>query len=108
MASNVAVAFQSPPSMEREVRLPNSGAMKGMVIPKGITLIVGGGFHGKSTLMQALEVSGFLLYTLKRGLAFSSMRSDDFGVGDGDGLFSQVGIYNHVPGDGREFIVGKE
>lgn len=26
-----------------------------MGIPKGITLIVGGGYHGKSTLLQALE-----------------------------------------------------
>lgn len=26
-----------------------------MGIPEGVTLIVGGGFHGKSTLLQALE-----------------------------------------------------
>ena len=41
-----------------------------MGIRKGITLITGGGFHGKTTLLKALE----------------------------------VGVYNHVPGDGREFV----
>lgn len=41
-----------------------------MGIPKGVTLIVGGGFHGKSTLLNAI----------------------------------QLGIYNHIPGDGREFV----
>ncbi len=42
-----------------------------MGIPEGITLIVGGGYHGKSTLLNALE----------------------------------LGVYNHVPGDGREYVV---
>ncbi|PHJ17092.1 atpase [Cystoisospora suis] len=65
------VLFQSPPSMEVEVRLPNRGLVRGMGVPQGITLIVGGGFHGKSTLLEAL----------------------------------QWGIYNKVPGDGREFVV---
>jgi len=41
-----------------------------MGIPKGITTIVGGGFHGKSTLVQAIS----------------------------------MGVYNHIPGDGREFV----
>ncbi len=35
---------------------PNRGIIKGMAIPKGITLIVGGGYHGKSTLLRALEL----------------------------------------------------
>lgn len=50
-----AVPFQSPPTMEVELRLPNAGAVRGMGIRKGITLIVGGGYNGKSTLLQALE-----------------------------------------------------
>ncbi|WP_455203236.1 ABC-ATPase domain-containing protein [Kaarinaea lacus] len=50
-----ALAFQSPQSLTQEVELPNSGTISGMGIPKGITLIVGGGFHGKSTLLHALE-----------------------------------------------------
>jgi predicted ABC-class ATPase len=65
------ISFQSPPSLEREFVCPNRGKIKGMGIPEGITLIVGGGYHGKSTLLQALE----------------------------------LGIYNQIPGDGREFVV---
>lgn len=51
-----AVPFQSPQSMEVEMILPNYGTIRGMGIPKGITLIVGGGYHGKSTLLKALEL----------------------------------------------------
>ncbi|KAI8820636.1 uncharacterized protein EV422DRAFT_496415 [Fimicolochytrium jonesii] len=71
MRSQNVVAFRSPPSLIRSFTLPNRGVVKGMGIPKGITLIVGGGFHGKSTLLDAL----------------------------------QNGVYNHIPGDGREFVV---
>lgn len=48
--------------------------MSGMAVPKGITLIVGGGYHGKSTLLSAL----------------------------------QMGVYNHIAGDGREFVITEE
>lgn len=50
-----AVAFESPKSMEMVLKLPHKGRLVGMGIPKGITLIVGGGYHGKSTLLKALE-----------------------------------------------------
>ncbi len=50
-----AVAFQSPASMEVTLDLPNRGPVTGMGIPKGITLFVGGGYHGKSTVLQALQ-----------------------------------------------------
>lgn len=66
-----ALPTQSPPSLRGTLRRPNSGEISGMLIPRGVTLIVGGGFHGKSTLLQALE----------------------------------RGIYNHIPSDGREFVV---
>jgi len=66
-----SVRFQSPPSLQTEIELPNKGVVSGMGIPKGVTLIVGGGYHGKSTLLNALE----------------------------------LGIYNHLPGDGRELVV---
>ncbi|MGL5943321.1 MAG: ABC-ATPase domain-containing protein [Waterburya sp.] len=66
-----AVPFQSPTSLEVEFNCPNQGIIKGMGIPAGITLIVGGGYHGKSTLLKAIE----------------------------------LGIYNHLPGDGREYVV---
>jgi len=71
LAGDRVVPFISPPSMEIELECPNGGKIRGMAIEKGITLIVGGGFHGKSTLLKALE----------------------------------LGIYNHVPGDGREYVV---
>lgn len=51
-----AVAFQSPKSMEVTLKLPHHGDLTGMGIPEGITLIVGGGYHGKSTLLKALEL----------------------------------------------------
>ena len=56
MPSPPAVAFQSPPSLAVEMQLPNRGVVTGMGIPLGVTLIVGGGFHGKSTLLKALEM----------------------------------------------------
>jgi len=65
------VPFQSCESLRVEVRLPNRGKLAGMGVRKGVTLIVGGGYHGKSTLLNAIE----------------------------------LGVYNHVPGDGREFVV---
>ena len=52
---NDAVLFESPKSLEVEINLPFKGVIKGMGIQKGITLIVGGGYHGKSTLLRALE-----------------------------------------------------
>jgi predicted ABC-class ATPase len=65
------VPFEPPESLLVEMELANRGAITGMGIPKGVTLIVGGGYHGKSTLLRALE----------------------------------LGIYNHIMGDGREFVV---
>ncbi|MDF1556078.1 MAG: ABC-ATPase domain-containing protein [Deferrisomatales bacterium] len=50
------VPFASPQSLRVEIDLPNGGRVTGMGIPRGVTLIVGGGFHGKSTLLQALEL----------------------------------------------------
>ena len=50
-----AVAFESPKSMEITIDRPFGGTICGMGIPEGVTLIVGGGYHGKSTLLQALE-----------------------------------------------------
>ena len=49
------VPFSSPGSMRTELALPHKGKITGMGIPVGITLIVGGGYHGKSTLLNALE-----------------------------------------------------
>ncbi len=51
-----AVSFQSPKSLEVTLQLPNHGELSGMGIRRGITLVVGGGYHGKSTLLKALEL----------------------------------------------------
>ena len=69
-----AVPFRSPEEMEITLELPHYGRIQGMAIRKGITMIVGGGYHGKSTLLKALE----------------------------------LGVYNHIAGDGREFVVTDE
>ena len=51
-----AVRFQSPKELEVTMKLPHKGEISGMGIRRGITLIVGGGYHGKSTLLKALEL----------------------------------------------------
>ena len=65
-----AVPFQAPDSMRVTYEL-NHRKVSGMAVSGGVTLIVGGGYHGKSTLLNAIE----------------------------------RGVYNHIPGDGREFVV---
>jgi len=52
-----AVLFRSPESLAHSLTLPNGGKVSGMGIPEGVTLIVGGGYHGKSTLLDALQRS---------------------------------------------------
>ncbi len=69
-----AVAFSSPESMRVTLNTPFAGSVSGMGISKGVTLIVGGGYHGKSTLLRAIE----------------------------------RGYLDHIPGDGREFVVALE
>ena len=49
------VPFRAPGNLRRTFVLPHAGAVTGMGIPAGVTLIVGGGFHGKSTLLRAVE-----------------------------------------------------
>ena len=51
-----AVRFRSPKSMAVTLKLPYYGELTGMGIAQGITLVVGGGYHGKSTLLKALEL----------------------------------------------------
>jgi predicted ABC-class ATPase len=55
LASGAVVKFKSPPSLEVKFCLPNAGEITGMGIPAGVTLIVGGGYHGKSTVLNAVE-----------------------------------------------------
>ena len=51
-----SVPFQSPKELEVVLTLPHKGKLAGMGIRKGVSLIVGGGYHGKSTLLKALEL----------------------------------------------------
>jgi predicted ABC-class ATPase len=69
-----SIQFEAPETMAAVLNLPHHGAIRGMAVPKGVTLIVGGGYHGKSTLLEAL----------------------------------QNGVYNHIAGDGREFVITDE
>jgi predicted ABC-class ATPase len=74
-----AVPLSAPDALAVEIEVPNPAEiggqtrrrLRGLGVPRGVTLIVGGGYHGKSTLLRALE----------------------------------RGVYPHVPGDGREYVV---
>jgi len=63
LSPDKTVVFVSPDSLRVSIDLPNPVSWRsapgkkitGMGIPSGVTLIVGGGYHGKSTLLQALE-----------------------------------------------------
>jgi predicted ABC-class ATPase len=66
-----AVTFKSPGSLRVSLKTIHDEIVTGMGIPEGVSLIVGGGYHGKSTLLRAVE----------------------------------MGVYNHVPGDGRELVI---
>ena len=65
------IPLQVPESLQVRLTAPNAGEVVGLGVPVGVTVIVGGGFHGKSTLLRALE----------------------------------GGVWDHVPGDGREQVV---
>ncbi|KAJ2529301.1 hypothetical protein GGH20_002288, partial [Coemansia sp. RSA 1937] len=55
LETNTVVRFRAPPELQVMVELPNQGTVVGMGIRQGVTLICGGGFNGKSTLLQAIE-----------------------------------------------------
>ena len=55
LLGDTAIPFSTPVGLTAEVELPNAGTVRGMAIPRGVTLIVGGGYHGKSTLLRAIE-----------------------------------------------------
>lgn len=50
-----ALAFEAPAEQRVVLDLPHRGKVAGMGIERGVTLIVGGGYHGKSTLLRALQ-----------------------------------------------------
>jgi predicted ABC-class ATPase len=80
-----AVAFQSPEKNETEVKIPHKEKpIKGMAVKKGITLIVGGGYHGKSTLLQAME-RGVYSHTKDDGREFVLTDRDAVKIRSEDG-----------------------
>lgn len=50
-----AVPFASPDDLAVTLTLPHAGMVRGMGIKEGVTLIAGGGYHGKSTLLKAIQ-----------------------------------------------------
>ncbi|NCB94503.1 MAG: isopentenyl-diphosphate delta-isomerase [Clostridia bacterium] len=78
------IPFQAPPSMEVTLDLPHHGPITGMGIAKGITLIVGGGYHGKSTLLSALEL-GVYDHISGDGREYVITQSDAFKIRAEDG-----------------------
>ena len=72
-----AVVFKSPESLAVTFELPHKGSLRGMGIPEGVTLIVGGGYHGKSTLLKALEAG---VYDHIRGDGREDVITDDTAV----------------------------
>ncbi|MEL6178539.1 MAG: ABC-ATPase domain-containing protein, partial [Myxococcota bacterium] len=55
LGADKAVAWRSPEGLKASVELPHAGQVSGMAIPRGVTLICGGGYHGKSTVLRALS-----------------------------------------------------
>ena len=72
-----AVLFQSPGSLSVTITLPHKGEINGMGIPAGVTLIVGGGYHGKSTLLEAIQNG---VYNHIRGDGREYVLTDDTAV----------------------------
>lgn len=70
-----AVRFQSPESLRVTFHLPSGRTVTGMGVPEGITVIGGGGFHGKSTLMRAIA-DGVYNHISGDGREFAITRAD--------------------------------
>ncbi|NHU86234.1 ABC-ATPase domain-containing protein [Kocuria sp. JC486] len=79
-----AVAFQSPPSLRTTFELPSGRTVSGMGVPEGITVVVGGGYHGKSTLLSALS-SGVYPHIAGDGREWVLTRDDAVAVRSEDG-----------------------
>ncbi|MDO5723748.1 MAG: ABC-ATPase domain-containing protein [Flaviflexus sp.] len=79
-----AVPFSPPHSLSVSLTLPSGREITGMGIPEGVTVIVGGGFHGKSTLLRALE-RGIHPQVVGDGREFVVTRSDALSIRAEDG-----------------------
>ena len=103
-----AIPFSSPEDLRVEIFLPHGQPITGMGIPEGITVIAGGGYHGKSTLLKALEQGVYnhirgdgREYVLTRDYAFKIRAEDGRSVNHTD-----ISLFiNHLPNgqDTRDF-----
>ena len=97
-----AVKFKSPEKFEITLNLPSGKKVSGMGIPKGITLIVGGGYHGKSTLLSALE-RGIYNHIAQDGREFIISETDAVKIRAEDGRNVEKvnisGFINNLPGN---------
>ena len=97
-----AVKFKSPEKFEITLNLPSGKEVSGMGIPKGITLIVGGGYHGKSTLLAALE-RGIYNHIAQDGREFIISETDAVKIRAEDGRNVEKvnisGFINNLPGN---------
>lgn len=95
-----AIAFQSPRENEITLDLPYAGKVSGMALPEGIVMIIGGGYHGKSTLLNALE-SGINNHIEKDGREFVVTRADGMKIRSEDGRcvhHDDISAFiNHLP-----------
>jgi predicted ABC-class ATPase len=66
-----AAAFDIADELQIELEVPNRGAVRGLGIPAGVTVILGDDYSGRIALARAIA----------------------------------AGIYNHIPGDGRELVI---
>jgi len=66
-----SIPFVSPESLAVTISLPSGKSVRGMAIPRGVTVLIGDAYHGKSTILNAI----------------------------------QNGVYNHIKGDGREYVI---
>lgn len=79
-----ATPFQSPQSLHTEFSLPSGRTITGMGVPEGITVIVGGGYHGKSTLLKAME-RGVYSHILNDGREWVITHADAMAIRAEDG-----------------------
>ncbi|MTI46351.1 MAG: ATPase [Firmicutes bacterium] len=55
LENSKVVPFKSPKSFEIQIPIPYGNPLTGMAIPEGISIVIGGGYHGKSTVLNAIE-----------------------------------------------------
>lgn len=96
-----ALPFASPDTLRATVTLPHAGEVAGMAIEPGVTVIAGGGYHGKSTLLGALQ-RGVYAHIPGDGRELVATTSDAMKVRAADGrAVTSVDVsafISHLPG----------